>query len=877
MDSKKFPEIYAGHIMKLFIAFSLFILLLSPSNYPQWVPQSTGLSINIQKITFIDSLTGYLIDDTGHWAKTTDGGDSWVFSYTGFNTGLRGIHFTSESTGYISGFNGLIIKTTDGGSTWFQQQSHVSNILDNITFTSTNTGYIVGHSGTIIKTTDAGLNWTVMTYFTQEDLETICFTDSLNGYVAGTNSYRTTDGGVTWLQIINGSHIGRCVNFPDLITGYVGGNFGTIYKTTDKGVTWTQQNSSTSNDLYGIYFLNNQRGYAVGLNGTIICTTNGGTNWIKLESGTSLNLVSVYFLNNNKGFCVGGYPIQSVLLKTTNGGFPLKAVVSADTIYYDSGFQGNISQQISGSNSTGDNLEYSWLINDTTTYTGISPIILLHTGINKILLKVTEQSGGFNIDSVFSNVIASRNIIGGSIYSGVSQYNNHFYTTSMDKGVYEIDSAGNRLKSFLTGGSIQSVLSISQQGKLFTGSTDTRLYGFDTELLPIWDKSTGGIIKSAPALSFDGSTVYCVTSTANLIAFDVQSGNIKWGFATNGYVTNSPVVFLDSANTNIIYVGTSNGIFYAIRDKGTSGELFWQKQLSDTVFSTVAIYPDGSNTMLFLGSKGGYLYRMKWNGTNDDTWKVNLNSPVYSSPVIDLNGLIYIGTKSGLLSVYTKDFTSSSVPLTSFNFESGIIGTPAIGSNGNIYTGTEKGYLYSLDYSTSNLKMNWKANLYSSINSSALVTESGLIYIGTLKGDVFVLKEASLEKLSTSTTFTYAIWPTFKGNNLRSKVSSIIITDIKDNRGGELSKYQLLQNYPNPFNPTTRIKYNVGMNNHMPIQIKVYDILGKEVALLLNEHKDPGTYEIEFDAEKYNLSSGMYIYLIRAGEFYQVRKMILLK
>jgi photosystem II stability/assembly factor-like uncharacterized protein len=1053
MDSKSFRN-FTGDTMKLFIWLAFFLLLLSPMNYTQWVQQSTDLSINIQKISFIDSLTGYLIDDAGHLAKTTNGGDSWVVSNTGFNAALRGIHFTSESTGYISSFNGLIIKTIDGGITWFQQQSHTTQTLDDFAFTNSNTGYLVGDAGTIVKTKDAGLNWTVMPYFTQEDFRTVCFTDSLNGYIAGTNSYRTTNGGITWLQIINGSNIGRCVSFPDPNTGYVGGNYGTIYKTTDKGVTWTQQNSSTSNDLYGIYFLNNQRGYAVGLNGTIIGTTNGGTNWINLESGTSLYLASIFFLNNNKGFCTGGYPTQAILLKTTNGGFPVpgihvtspnggevwlantsnsltwtskmvsylnldfttnngetwnsiatnypatnnsytwnepatqsskckirvmdasdptlgdssdnvfkinsinltsptggenwqilsnqnitctginvvnvnidfttnsgqvwnniayqisntgnyswnipnaisnlckvrvtetsdtanysesnnyfhivpeivKAVVSADTIYYDTGFLGNISKQVSGSKSTGTNLNYEWSINDTMTYTGISPMIILHTGINKILLKITGQSGVFSIDSAITNVIASRNITGGAIYSGVSQYNNHFYTTSMDKGVYEIDSIGNKLKSFLTGGSIQSVLSISQQGKLFTGSTDTRLYGFETTLLPIWDKSTGGIVKSAPALSYDGSTVYCVTTTANVIAFDVQSGNIKWGFATDGYVTNSPVVFYDSSNTNIIYVGTCNGILYAIRDKGTTGELFWQKQLSDTIFSSVAIYPDGSNSMLFVGSKDGYLYRIRWDGMSDDSWKVDLASPVFSSPVLDRDGLIYIGTKSGILSVYAKDFSNSSIPLTSFAFESGIIGTPAIGNNGNIYAGTEKGFLYSLENSTQNLKLNWKANLYSSINSSALVTESGLIYMGTLTGDIFVLKENMLGNSSTKTTL----------NNLRSKVPSVILTGIKD-AAYLNSTFQLLQNYPNPFNPTTKIKYTVGLNNKLPIQIKIYDLLGKEVAFLLNEHKDPGNYEIDFDAGKYNLPSGMYIYLIRAGEFCQARKMILLK
>ena len=90
-------------------------------------------------------------------------------------------------------------------------------------------------------------------------------------------------------------------------------------------------------------------------------------------------------------------------------------------------------------------------------------------------------------------------------------------------------------------------------------------------------------------------------------------------------------------------------------------------------------------------------------------------------------------------------------------------------------------------------------------------------------------------------------------------------------------KFEIFQNYPNPFNPTTTIKYSVpiGVNSHSPLQLKVYDILGREIAALVNETKAPGNYEINFNAS--NLASGVYFYRLQAGSFIQVKKMILMK
>ena len=86
-------------------------------------------------------------------------------------------------------------------------------------------------------------------------------------------------------------------------------------------------------------------------------------------------------------------------------------------------------------------------------------------------------------------------------------------------------------------------------------------------------------------------------------------------------------------------------------------------------------------------------------------------------------------------------------------------------------------------------------------------------------------------------------------------------------------EFELSQNYPNPFNPSTTIKYSLPVTSY--VKLSVFNILGEEVQILMNETKDAGTYAINFNASQ--LNSGIYFYRLQAGDFIQVKKMTLLK
>ncbi|BDQ02960.1 T9SS type A sorting domain-containing protein [Ignavibacterium sp.] len=105
-------------------------------------------------------------------------------------------------------------------------------------------------------------------------------------------------------------------------------------------------------------------------------------------------------------------------------------------------------------------------------------------------------------------------------------------------------------------------------------------------------------------------------------------------------------------------------------------------------------------------------------------------------------------------------------------------------------------------------------------------------------------------------------------------INKTVITNVNDELN-TASKFILNQNYPNPFNPTTKISWRSPFNSWQTL--KVYDMLGNEITALVNDYRTSGNYEIEFDATKYNLPSGIYLYKLQAGQYIAVKKFVLMK
>ena len=140
-------------------------------------------------------------------------------------------------------------------------------------------------------------------------------------------------------------------------------------------------------------------------------------------------------------------------------------------------------------------------------------------------------------------------------------------------------------------------------------------------------------------------------------------------------------------------------------------------------------------------------------------------------------------------------------------------------------------------------------------------------------------------------------WEKYNDNNLPLNASDIVFIDhqngfavggigviLKTNNGGGLItkvedvnsapiNFSLMQNYPNPFNPATKISFSIP--ELADVQLKIFDVLGREVSLLINEEKPAGNYEVEFNASK--LASGIYFYRLKSGKFIDTKKMTLIR
>lgn len=178
------------------------------------------------------------------------------------------------------------------------------------------------------------------------------------------------------------------------------------------------------------------------------------------------------------------------------------------------------------------------------------------------------------------------------------------------------------------------------------------------------------------------------------------------------------------------------------------------------------------------------------------------------------------------------------------------------------------------------------------IAANGNISMFAIIFTPTIEGIYYRgLKIESFIETSYKLTDTWA-WGLPDGV---FKVNRNAINFIQDNNGQVPEHFALMQNYPNPFNPSTTIKYSVPVvdayyASTRLVQLKVYDALGREVATLVNEEKQPGTYEVKFNVETLqlsrlglaksngvSLSSGVYYYQLSADNYNEVKKLLFIK
>ncbi len=329
------------------------------------------------------------------------------------------------------------------------------------------------------------------------------------------------------------------------------------------------------------------------------------------------------------------------------------------------------------------------------------------------------------------------------------------------------------------------------------------------------------------------------------IIMRTTNGGYSWNQQNINNTNHNILYKVSFADSNLGFILSQNGLFFRTNDGGNT----WEKKSSGITYDLGFISFVNENDGWIAG--GNQISRTSDGG---ESWNKDTTFP--SAFISDLsftslhNG--YAFTNIGLLRYSNPD----EVPVELVSF------------SGN-FNSTEN--VVQLNWSTATELSNYGFEIEKNANNNWQK-------IGFIKGagnstsnKIYSFEDKNLNNLSV---IKYRLKQVdLDGTYKYSKTIEVSINNLP-------TEFKLAQNYPNPFNPITIIKYSIPAPPNLPkrealVQLKVYDIIGNEVATLVNETKVPGNYEINFNGS--NLASGVYFYKLVSNDFVSVKKMLLLK
>ncbi len=439
-------------------------------------------------------------------------------------------------------------------------------------------------------------------------------------------------------------------------------------------------------------------------------------------------------------------------------------------------------------------------------------------------------------DGIFSGPVIGEE---GNLYFG------SYYQLDSADHFYSYSSEGNIIWDYKLGTNRppQSGILIDSSNTIYFGSLDKYFYALNQDGTLKWKyETTAPIVELAmPNIDKEGR-LYITNDLGELYSLN-PDGTLNWNVIfESGFYGRSPSF---SPDGKYIYIAGKDSNLFALNLDGT---LKWKFRCG-----LIRRFPiiDNEGNLYFLPEEVPQkLYSIKPDGTI--RWEVTIVEttaiPSYSTPTIDYMGNIYVALGSAILSYdYNGNkrwwYIIGTDPSEYDDFWQPLI----CDSEGTVYVGSTFGYYYYAISSEGELKWKLPLNDYQ-VDNTAAISKDGTLYLGVHKSSLFNNNEKNLIAI--------------KDTGAMYVDESSIITD-----------YSLFQNYPNPFNPSTTIKFQIPRNGF--VTLKVYDILGREVATLVNEEKQQGNYSVSFN--RCSLSSGIYLYKIQTNKFTDVKKMILLR
>ncbi len=920
-------------IMKRFFIFYflLFFAFISNLLSQAWTQQASGTTKNLYGVFFINENTGWVCGESGTILKTTNGGANWMSISTGIYNRLESVWFVSSSIGVAVDQGGYIYKTTDGGNTWGTAHFSSAGLCD-VTFIDQTTGFAIGGDGKILKTIDAGTTWVNVTSPNSFVLRKINFYNSSVGFIAGENHtiLQTRNGGDTWNEVNCSTSLTWVdVKVTDPNTAYTLAESGTFVKTTDAGFTWNVLTWNIATSFECLYYLYPANFLASG--GGIYRSTNEGSSWSQELPWGNTYIERIAFPNTSTGYAVGyggyiykystGVSNPSITVTSPNGGENV-AVGSLQNITWSSS---NISEVMIYYTTDNGN---SWLpiISSLPAANGSHSVTVPNTPSTQCKVKVSDVNNS-SIYDVSDNVftISPAGSSGGLIayypFNGSANDESGNGRHGVNHGVtLTTDRFGNPGKAYQFNGT-SSFIDIPGTNNLHLNSG-----GFT---LAAWvnfteQNSIHAIV--GKHISGYGNGYYLMVRPASKIEFFVSSeyglqtselyNDGAWHFIVGTYDGTEMKLYVDgelkSSQTKALSNLNDSTIMIGRHHAGVASDYFNGKIDDIRIYDKAINYSE----ILQMFNQGinlnqGLLAYYPFNGnTNDESgngrngvnYGASLTADRYGMPekAYNFNGINnYIdipGTNN--LNLNGGGFSLTSwINFTEPNYFHAIVGKHISGyGNGyylmirqptkiEFYIDSEFGLQTSEPYNDGNwhfvagvydgatmklyvdgILKSSQAKTYSNLNDSTLMM--GKHHAGV--ADNYF--DGKLDDIRIyGRTLTELEILSLKNENPTGLYNEVIKAP---------NSFLLLQNYPNPFNPSTTIKYSIPkiINNQSSIiNLKIYDVLGNEIVTLVNEAKAPGVYEVELDAGKLKLSSGVYFCKLSSGHYSSTRKIILMK
>ena len=640
--------------------------------------------------------------------------------------------------------------------------------------------------------------------------------------------FKSTNDGATWTNV--SSIYTRCftVKGSKIFAGtYDKG----VIVSSDNGETWIQRDSGFTGDIEALA-IKDSIIFAAG--GGMYRSTDDGVSWTTIQNGLGYGETTVSGLAITEGkvlastfagvaFSTDNGDNWSDLVGTdqTNGVTNCVAAIDSTVLI---GWNGGVIRSTDDGRSW---IEGSSWISTSTTFCFVGDSSRIYAG--------TTTGVHLSSDGGVTWAPINNGLPGNQVFSMATE-GTILFATTYSHGVYRSIDSGASWTSASAGivqsevnsiaGSGPNIYAVLEYDSLYSSTDNGTTWTADTSL------HTGGIISSTVI----GQEVYAMTHSGIFISSD---NGKTWNTINGGVMDSIYPSLLVQSGSNLISATQERGRVFLSSDNGTTWDNVGQN-LPELASLTVS----GSNVV--AGSQSG-IYISTDNG---ETW-TNV-----TDTLININALATVGSDifAGryrwpypLLSPPSPPggvFRSTDGGSTWAPFSSGIPFDPQVyavaAHGGNIFAGSEPGLYFSTI--TGN---NW-------VNIGQGLPEGKIMSLYVNDSSVFVGTEIS------------GIWwaPLSALTGVKQLTAMTIPTS-----------FQLKQNFPNPFNPSTTISYQLSEASN--VKLNVYDILGRQVAALIDGKQNPGNYKVRFDASK--MASGVYFYRFEVKNYAATRKMAVIK